>query len=85
MFSDYREAVDYLYSRLADYQLVGASAYKPDLKNTNELLKFLGDPHKRVNTIHVAGTNGKGSSSHMLASILQESHLSTTDFILHHI
>ena len=74
---DYKEAVDYLYSRLADYQVVGSAAYKPNLNNITALLEFLGNPHRRLNTIHVAGTNGKGSSSHMIASILQESYLST--------
>lgn len=50
----------------------GASAFKKDLVNTLRLCKALGDPHKRIKTIHVAGTNGKGSTSHMLAAILQQ-------------
>jgi dihydrofolate synthase / folylpolyglutamate synthase len=50
---------------------IGAGAYKKDLHNTRELCKRLGDPQTRIKTIHVAGTNGKGSTSHMLASILQ--------------
>ena len=51
---------------------VGASAYKKDLTNTIALCEALGNPHLKFKSIHVAGTNGKGSSSHMLASILQE-------------
>lgn len=72
MFADYTEAVAYLYSCLADYQRVGASAYKPDLTNTIALLKAVHNPEKKFRSIHIAGTNGKGSSSHMTASILQE-------------
>ncbi|GEL11894.1 tetrahydrofolate synthase [Flavobacterium glycines] len=54
------------------YQLQGASAYKKDLTNTHLLINHLGNPHSNLKCIHVAGTNGKGSTSHMLASILQE-------------
>lgn len=72
MLSSYSETVDYLYKQLPDFQKIGAAAYKPDLTNTLALLKTLGHPEKKIQTIHVAGTNGKGSSSHMLASILQE-------------
>ena len=54
------------------YQRVGKAAYKADLSNTIKLLDYLNNPHKSFKTIHVAGTNGKGSTSHMLASVLQE-------------
>lgn len=54
------------------YQLQGASAYKKDLDNTYLLINHLNNPHKKLKFIHVAGTNGKGSTSHMLAAILQE-------------
>ncbi len=54
------------------YQRIGAGAFKKDLTNTLELATHLGDPHKKFKSIHVAGTNGKGSTSHMIASILQE-------------
>jgi dihydrofolate synthase/folylpolyglutamate synthase len=54
------------------YQRQGASAYRKDLTNTILLTEYLGNPHKNVKTIHVAGTNGKGSTSNMLASVLQE-------------
>lgn len=54
------------------FQRVGGSAYKPDLTNTLSLAAYLGNPHLQFKSIHVAGTNGKGSTSHMLASVLQE-------------
>ncbi|MDF3078709.1 MAG: FolC bifunctional protein [Sphingobacteriaceae bacterium] len=68
---DYNQTLDYLYSRLPMFNRVGASAYKKDLHNTIELCKRLGNPENRFKSIHVAGTNGKGSTSHMLAAILQ--------------
>src|SRR5690606_20716342 len=61
-----------MFSRLPMYQRQGASAYRKDLTNTLLLTEYLGNPHKNVKTIHVAGTNGKGSTSNMLASVLQE-------------
>lgn len=54
------------------YQRIGSAAYKADLNNTIQLLNLLGEPHKSFKTIHIAGTNGKGSTSHMLASVFQE-------------
>ncbi len=71
MNDSYQQAIDYLYTSLPVFQRVGASAYKPDLSNTLELCKALDNPHLKFRSIHVAGTNGKGSSSHMLAAILQ--------------
>lgn len=68
----YSEAVDYLYSNLPMFQRVGAVAYKKDLTNTLALSEALGNPQRKFKTVHIAGTNGKGSTSHMLASILQE-------------
>ncbi len=68
---NYQEALDYLYTQLPMYQRVGKVAYKKDLKNTLALLKILGDPHRRFKSIHIAGTNGKGTCSHGIASILQ--------------
>lgn len=73
MFSSYREAIDYLYANVPVFQRIGAAAYKADLHNTIALLETVGNPEKKFRSIHVAGTNGKGSSSHMLASILQSS------------
>lgn len=69
---DYKEAVDYLFSRLPVFQNIGARAFKPGLHTTEELCKSLGDPQNKYPTIHVGGTNGKGSTSHMLAAILQK-------------
>ena len=68
----YQETLDWLFNQLPMYQLQGASAYKKDLTNVHILMDYLGHPEKKLQCIHVAGTNGKGSCSHMLASILQE-------------
>jgi len=70
---NYRETINWLFEQLPMYQRVGKAAYKADLKNTEAILAALGNPEKSVTAIHIAGTNGKGSVSHMLASILQES------------
>jgi len=67
----YPETLNYLYQNLPMFQRVGAVAYKSDLTNTLALCDALGNPHFKFKSIHIAGTNGKGSSSHMLASILQ--------------
>jgi len=67
----YQEAVDYLYARLPMFTRDGASAIKKDLTNTLSLCEALGNPHQQFRSIHVAGTNGKGSTSHMLAAVLQ--------------
>ena len=67
----YEETIQHLYESLPMYQRVGAVAYKADLTNTIALCEALGNPQHTFKSIHVAGTNGKGSSSHMLASILQ--------------
>lgn len=69
---NYQETTNWMFNQLPMYQLQGASAYKKDLTNTHLLLNHLNNPHKNLKLIHVAGTNGKGSTSHMLASILQE-------------
>lgn len=69
----YSETIQYLYDRLPVFHHVGSSAYKPGLDNTIKLMSALDNPHKRFKSIHIAGTNGKGSVSHMLASILQSS------------
>ena len=68
----YQETIDYLYTRLPMFSRIGAAAIKPNLDNTIAICKFLGHPEKKIKTIHIAGTNGKGSTSHMLASIFQE-------------
>jgi dihydrofolate synthase/folylpolyglutamate synthase len=68
---NYQESLNFLYSQLPVYHYIGPKAYKADLKNTIALCEQLNNPHQKFKTIHVAGTNGKGSSSHMLAAILQ--------------
>ncbi|MFM8805945.1 MAG: bifunctional folylpolyglutamate synthase/dihydrofolate synthase [Sphingomonadales bacterium] len=68
---DYSQTLDYLFSKLPMFSRIGAAAYKNDLHNTIALCDALGRPDQRIRTIHVAGTNGKGSVSHMLASVLQ--------------
>lgn len=67
----YQETLEFLYAQLPMFQRVGAVAFKKDLGNTKALCKTLGNPEKRFKSIHIAGTNGKGSVSHMLAAILQ--------------
>lgn len=67
----YPETIEYLYARLPMFTRVGVAAYKKDLHNTIELCKALGDPQNQFKCVHVAGTNGKGSTCHMLAAILQ--------------
>lgn len=68
----YKDTIDYLFGFLPMFQRVGAAAYKADIHNTVELMRALGNPEKKFRSIHVAGTNGKGSSSHLIASILRE-------------
>lgn len=69
--STYQETLDYLYAKLPMYNRIGAAAIKNNLDNTLAICSFLGNPEKKFPSIHIAGTNGKGSSSHMLASIFQ--------------
>lgn len=72
-FSTYRDVLDYMMEKLPMYQRVGAAAYKKDLTNTLALLAATGNPHENLKTIHIAGTNGKGSTSHLIAGGLQAS------------
>lgn len=69
---NYEETLEFLFNSLPMYQRIGAAAYKADLENTDALMKLTNHPHKKFISIHIAGTNGKGSVSHMLASIFQE-------------
>lgn len=69
---NYTQTIAWLFNQLPMYQNVGASAYKEDLTNTLLLSKYLQNPEKHLTCIHIAGTNGKGSTSHLLASVLQE-------------
>ena len=72
MTMDYNQTLEYLFARLPMYQRIGKLAYKADLCNTIKLMQALGNPHLSFKSIHVGGTNGKGSTSHLLASILRE-------------
>lgn len=69
---NYQETINWMFAQLPMYQQLGASAYKKDLTNTILLANHLGNPEKNIKTIHIAGTNGKGSTSSMIASVLQE-------------
>ena len=69
---NYKETLDWMFNKLPMYQTQGASAYRKDITNTVLLAKHLGNPEHYLKCIHVAGTNGKGSTSHLLASVLQE-------------
>ncbi|MDO4771129.1 folylpolyglutamate synthase/dihydrofolate synthase family protein [Porphyromonas sp.] len=71
----YEATIDYLFNSLPVFQHQGGSAYKPGLERVEQLLSLCDNPHKKLKTIHIAGTNGKGSTSHMLASILQSAGL----------
>jgi len=68
---NYQETLDYLYAQLPMFTRVGSSAYKADLTNTLDLCALVDNPQNKFKSIHVAGTNGKGSTSHMLAAVLQ--------------
>lgn len=71
----YSEAIDYLYSSRPPFHQVGAAAYKPGLENTLRLMAHVGNPHEHLRAIHIAGTNGKGSTCHIIAAALQASGL----------
>jgi len=72
---NYQQTLDYLYSQLPMFQRIGSAAYKANLDNTIAICKLLDNPENKFRSIHVAGTNGKGSTSHLIASILQSSGL----------
>lgn len=69
---NYQETLDYMFAQLPMYHRIGAAAYKADIQPTIDMMEALGNPERKFRSIHVAGTNGKGSVSHFLASILQE-------------
>jgi len=73
----YEETLEFLFSQLPMFQRIGKAAYKANLNNTLKLDKYFSSPHKSFKTLHIAGTNGKGSVAHMLASILQEAGIKT--------
>jgi dihydrofolate synthase/folylpolyglutamate synthase len=68
----YQQTIDYLYAQLPMYSRIGAAAYKEDLHNTIALCNAIDNPQNKFKSIHIAGTNGKGSTSHMLAAMLQQ-------------
>ncbi len=80
----YGETLDYLFAQLPMYHRIGPAAYKNDLTNTLKLCAHLGNPERKFPSIHVAGTNGKGSVSHMLASVLQAAGYKTGLYISPH-
>jgi dihydrofolate synthase / folylpolyglutamate synthase len=81
----YPEVLDYMYKQLPMFHRIGQSAYKANLDNATELDNYFGKPHRNYITVHVAGTNGKGSVSHMLASILQKAGYKTGLFTSPHL
>ena len=68
---NYAETLAYLYQQLPMFQRVGAAGFKPGLANTEALAEAMGHPERKFRAVHVAGTNGKGSSSNLLAAVLQ--------------
>ena len=68
----YSDAIHYLYSSRPPFHMVGKEAYKPGLETTLRLMEHVGNPHTQLSTIHIAGTNGKGSTSHLIAAVLQQ-------------
>jgi len=69
---NYQETIDFLFAQFPAFQKDGSSAYKPGLERVLQLSELVGNPHGKFKSVHLAGTNGKGSTSHMLASVLQE-------------
>ncbi|MEN9415488.1 MAG: hypothetical protein RLZ62_1792 [Bacteroidota bacterium] len=84
LFMTYTETLNYLYAQLPMFHRVGAAAFKKDLTNTLALTTYLGDPHTKFPAIHVGGTNGKGSVSHILAAICQAAGMKTGLYISPH-
>ena len=80
----YQQTIDYLYQQLPMFTRVGQSAFKKDLTNTIALCAALGNPQTKFPTIHVAGTNGKGSTAHLLAAFLQSLGLKTGLYVSPH-
>ena len=74
---NYKDTLKYLFSQLPMYQRTGAAAYKKDIGNIIEACNLLDNPHKKFKSIHIAGTNGKGSTAHLISSILQEAGFKT--------
>jgi dihydrofolate synthase / folylpolyglutamate synthase len=84
MQHNYQATLDYLFAQLPMYHRIGAAAFKKDLTNTLALCEHLGNPQNKFPTIHIAGTNGKGSVSHIIAAVLQSAGLKTGLYISPH-
>jgi dihydrofolate synthase/folylpolyglutamate synthase len=82
---NYRQTMDYLFARLPMFHRVGAAAYRVDLTNTIALCKILGNPENNFKSVHIAGTNGKGSTSHLVAACLQSAGYKTGLFTSPHL
>jgi dihydrofolate synthase / folylpolyglutamate synthase len=82
---NYRQTLEYLYAQLPMFHRIGAAAYKADLVNTIALCNLLNNPEKSFKSIHIAGTNGKGSTSHLIASVLQTAGYKTGLFTSPHL
>jgi dihydrofolate synthase / folylpolyglutamate synthase len=81
----YQQTIDYLYAQLPMYSRIGAAAYKEDLHNTIALCNAINNPQTKFKSVHIAGTNGKGSTSHMLAAILQQAGYKTALYTSPHL
>jgi dihydrofolate synthase / folylpolyglutamate synthase len=82
---NYKETIDFLYSHLPVFHRIGKAAYKGSLENTIALDRYFRNPHRKFRSVHIAGTNGKGSVSHMLASVFQEAGLKTALYTSPHL
>jgi dihydrofolate synthase/folylpolyglutamate synthase len=82
---NYQETIDFLYSQLPVFHRIGKAAYKANLDNTLALDRYFGNPHRKFRSVHIAGTNGKGSVSHMLASVFQEAGYKTALYTSPHL
>ncbi|MDG1347467.1 MAG: bifunctional folylpolyglutamate synthase/dihydrofolate synthase [Crocinitomicaceae bacterium] len=83
--SNYQDTIDWLFAQFPSYQLMGSPAYKPGLENVQKLCDALGNPHHELKFVHVAGSNGKGSTACMLASFFTENKLKTGLFTSPHL
>ena len=77
---NYESVLSWMLSQLPMYQKKGAQAYRPDLSKMEDFCKYLQYPQHNIKTIHIAGTNGKGSTAHMMASVLQEHGLKAVSY-----
>ncbi|MDE6857656.1 MAG: bifunctional folylpolyglutamate synthase/dihydrofolate synthase, partial [Alistipes sp.] len=82
---NYSQTLEFLYSAMPSFQQKGAMAYKPGLERVTAFCRHIGNPQRNFFTIHVAGTNGKGSVSHMIASVLQSAGYRTGLFTSPHL